>query len=197
MSETIIDLLRHGEPQGGSMYRGHSIDDPLSEAGWKQMRSAVENYSDWDNIVSSPLLRCKSFSEELAKKLNIPLQIEYDFKEVGFGTWEGLSREQVKQRNLKEYTDFYEDPVLNRPEESENLEDFKKRVVDVYRKVVLENQNKKTLIVAHAGVIRAILAETVDASLNGMYHFKIDNACFSRVNISKNNLIFCNHSSIY
>ena len=38
MSDTVIDLIRHGEPVGGRRYRGH-IDDPLSERGWQQMWS--------------------------------------------------------------------------------------------------------------------------------------------------------------
>jgi len=33
--------MRHGEPVGGRAYRGHSIDDPLSEKGWQQMWDAV------------------------------------------------------------------------------------------------------------------------------------------------------------
>ena len=45
-TETIIDLIRHGEPEGGRAFRGHSIDDPLSEKGWQQM---------WDVLAKSPL----------------------------------------------------------------------------------------------------------------------------------------------
>ena len=41
MDDTIIDLIRHGQPQGGSVYRGHGVDDPLSELGWQQMWKAV------------------------------------------------------------------------------------------------------------------------------------------------------------
>jgi alpha-ribazole phosphatase len=37
---TIFDVIRHGEPEGGPMYRG-SKDDPLSPVGWQQMRSAI------------------------------------------------------------------------------------------------------------------------------------------------------------
>ena len=33
---TTIDLIRHGEPVGGSKYRGQT-DDPLSEKGWAQI----------------------------------------------------------------------------------------------------------------------------------------------------------------
>ena len=34
---TLIDLLRHGETEGGEQYRGQQ-DRPLSPAGWVQLR---------------------------------------------------------------------------------------------------------------------------------------------------------------
>jgi len=37
---TTIDLLRHGEPEGGVRYRGDGVDDPLSARAWKQMWAA-------------------------------------------------------------------------------------------------------------------------------------------------------------
>jgi Fructose-2,6-bisphosphatase len=67
MSTTIFDLIRHGEPAGGQMYRGHK-DDPLSEQGWQQMRNAITGDDKWDHILSSPLLRCREFAAELAKE---------------------------------------------------------------------------------------------------------------------------------
>ena len=57
MSETQIDIIRHGEPEGGRRYRGHSIDDPLSKTGWQQMWNAIPENPPWDHIISSPLLR--------------------------------------------------------------------------------------------------------------------------------------------
>ena len=44
-TETIIDLLRHGEPLGGSRYRGNRIDDPLTEKGWRQMWRGIGSAS--------------------------------------------------------------------------------------------------------------------------------------------------------
>jgi broad specificity phosphatase PhoE len=36
-----LDLLRHGEPEGGRLYRGNLLDNPLSEKGWQQMQASV------------------------------------------------------------------------------------------------------------------------------------------------------------
>ena len=44
MPDTIVDLIRHGEPAGGQRYRGHRVDDPLTEKGWSQMWNSVGEY---------------------------------------------------------------------------------------------------------------------------------------------------------
>lgn len=196
MSHTIVDLIRHGEPLGGSLYRGHTVDDPLSEKGWQQMWQAVGDYNQWQQIISSPMLRCSEFSQQLAKRNNIPIQAEDNLKEVGFGTWEGLTREQVKQQDLMAYTNFYADPVNNRPEGSENLQLFIQRVITCYEKIINKFENKHVLIVAHAGVIRAILAHIVHAPAEEIYNFKIDNAAISRIDVDSNNILFMNQTLI-
>ena len=51
---TIIDLLRHGEPDGGQKFRG-AVDDPLSPHGWEQMRSAVGDCRNMKDPRSGPI----------------------------------------------------------------------------------------------------------------------------------------------
>jgi len=70
------------------------------------MRHSVADYSDWDIIISSPLIRCYDFAKELSTKLKIPLDIEADLKEVGFGDWEGRTQTEIKQSNPTEYANF-------------------------------------------------------------------------------------------
>lgn len=185
MSETIIDLIRHGEPVGGRAYRGHNIDDALSEKGWQQMWQAVGENRPWNKIISSPLSRCASFARALAEEQNHDLSIEENFKEVGFGSWEGLTPDQIKSDNLKEYEDFYRDPVNLRPPGAEPLNEFTSRVISSYEKCVAEHAGSHLLIVAHAGVIRAIIAHALLAPAAAMYKIKISNAGITRIRIDK------------
>lgn len=196
MSDTIVDLIRHGEPVGGSLYRGHKIDDPLSEKGWQQMQQAVGEYKQWQQIISSPMLRCSAFAEHLAKKNNIPLQIEDNLKEVGFGTWEGLTREQVKQNNLEEYNNFYRDPVNCRAKGFEDLNKFIKRVTQTYEKIIKQFSGENILVVAHAGVIRAVIAHILSAPPAGLYNIRIQNAGISRINTTSREIEFINKQPI-
>jgi alpha-ribazole phosphatase len=108
--EVVIDLLRHGEPEGGRAYRGNSIDDPLSERGWQQMRDAAGEFAQWDLIVTSPMRRCCAFAEEFAQKIRVAVQIEPEFREVGFGAWEGKTPDEIIATDSYGYESFNLDP---------------------------------------------------------------------------------------
>ncbi|MDH5546590.1 MAG: histidine phosphatase family protein [Gammaproteobacteria bacterium] len=185
MQETIIDLIRHGEPVGGSRYRGHNIDDPLSEKGWQQMWSAVGKRQQWQHIISSPMQRCRDFAEALAQKQQLYTVVVEDLKEIGFGSWEGKTRQEVKTEFGEAYNAFYQDPVNARPQGAENLDSFISRVCRAYDDVVAKTSGKHSLIVAHAGVIRAIVAHTVCAAPRGLYNIQIDNGGITRIQHGK------------
>jgi probable phosphoglycerate mutase len=185
MTETVIDLIRHGEPVGGRRYRGHGIDDPLTEKGWLQMWDAVGGYNAWTHIITSPLQRCQMFADALGERHGIAVTAEPRFKEVGFGSWEGLSHDEVKIGRAVEYQAFVQDPVNCRPRGAEPLDAFIQRVGSAYQEIIERYQGNHFLVVAHAGVMRAIIAKTVHASPVGMYRIRISNGGMTRIRHNK------------
>ena len=178
--ETVIELLRHGEPVGGSRYRGQ-VDDPLSERGWQQMWQAVEGGSGWQRIVTSPLLRCREFALQLGERLAVPVHDEARFREVGFGEWEGRTRSELEQAQPGQVERFYRDPVAHRPPGAEPLDAFVTRVGLAFTELLGRHEGETVLVVAHAGVIRAILAHVLDIPPASMYRIHVANAGISRV----------------
>lgn len=172
----MIEFIRHGLPLGGKCYRGSGIDDPLSETGWQQMWAAIGEDAYWHRIVSSPMLRCHSFAQALAEKLDLPIAVEQDIREVGFGSWEGKTREQLIAENADEFQAFYQDPVSNRPPGAESLEALIDRVSSVVQAISAKWPEEKVLVVAHAGVMRAALAYALDVPPASMYRIRIDYA---------------------
>ena len=185
MTGTLIDLIRHGEPAGGRRYRGHGLDDPLTEKGWSQMWNAVGEFSAWQQIITSPMQRCQAFAHALGERHAIPVTVESRFKEVGFGAWEGLSHDEVKIARAAEYQAFLQDPVNCRPKGAEPLEDFIHRVGSAYQEATERHRNSHFLIVAHAGVMRALIAQTIHAPLIGLYRIKINNGGITRIRNSE------------
>lgn len=185
MSEIRVDLLRHGEPVGGQRYRGRGADDPLSERGWRQMWAAVGDSAPWTSIISSPLTRCRAFAEALAEQQRLPLRVEPALIEIGFGVWEGLTREEVRRRFPEASRAYSDDPVGARPEGAEPLARFSERVIAAYRALIDQAEpGAHLLIVAHAGVNRAIVAHLLEAPLITIHRLRIEYAGMVRLSHS-------------
>lgn len=178
--DTVVDLLRHGEPLGGSRYRGQ-VDDPLSERGWQQMWQAVDGAGDWQRIITSPLLRCREFARQLGEQLAVPVHAEARFREVGFGEWEGMTRAELEQQTPGQVERFYRDPVAHRPPGAEPLDEFISRVREAFTELLDRHDGESVLVIAHAGVIRAILAHALDIPPPSMYRIHVANAGISRI----------------
>ncbi|VAW58643.1 Alpha-ribazole-5'-phosphate phosphatase [hydrothermal vent metagenome] len=185
MSTTQIDIIRHGEPEGGRRYRGSSVDDPLSKIGWQQLWNAIPEKPPWDHIITSPLSRCLKFSEALADTLKINYSVENNLKEIGFGSWEGRTPEDIQKNEGDALESFLTDPINNRPEGAEPLDDFAERIWDVYENMAEQYKGQHVLVVAHAGVIRAITSKILGMALNDVYsQLKIEYAAIATTRIN-------------
>lgn len=180
MAVTTIDLIRHGEPVGGRKYRGQT-DDPLSEKGFRQMWESVGDYSEWDQIITSPLSRCAAFAEALRSRLGLPLKIDHRLMEVGFGAWEGKTPQQLKEEDPRILSDFKRDPVGRRPAGAEPLDEFYRRVVAAWDDLVEEFHGHRVLVVCHAGVIRMSLAHVLEMPLASAYRVQVASAAVTRI----------------
>jgi probable phosphoglycerate mutase len=180
-NDTLVDLIRHGEPVGGRRYRGSGTDDPLSETGWEQMRSALGDHHPWDEVISSPLLRCRDFAEAVAARHGLGVTVEEALREVGMGSWEGLTPAQVRERDPKAFEAFYRDPLGRRPPGAEALEDLIARVGKAYDDLIGTRPGRQLLLVVHAGVMRALVGRVLLADLGRSYRLRIDYAGLVRI----------------
>ncbi len=174
-----IDLLRHGQVQGGRKYRGHGVDDPLTEQGWRQLQQATAHNPGWQQVVSSPLIRCARFAEHFARQQALPLQLEPGLREVGFGQWEGLSRARLEQEQPEQLAAFLTDPVRHRPPGAEPLEALVARVGTVLEQLARDPACNHHLLLVHAGVIRAALAHAMNLPLAALYRVEVRTGCFT------------------
>ncbi len=182
---TMIDLLRHGQPVGGRKFRG-SVDDPLSERGWQQMRSAVGDHHPWDVMLSSPLARCADFASELSRRHDIPLEMEDRFRELSFGAWDGREVAAIESTEAEALSRFWQDPLNNPPPQGELLESFDARVVAAWESLLQRHRGRHVLTVCHGGIIRVILRHVLDMSLSRLWRLSVPYASLSRVRFHSN-----------
>ena len=162
MIKLQIDLLRHGETTLSHTLRGH-LDDDLTEQGWLQMQSTIQQYVttpvDWDVIISSPLRRCRRFAEHLADQLELPMRVNDHIKEMYFGDWEGISTQAIYEAEPKRLANFWQFPTQYHAPNGESLIQFQQRVMcgfdEIYEQMQRQDWNK-ALVVTHGGVIKLL-----------------------------------------
>jgi len=181
MTTTHIDLLRHGQPVGGSRYRGSGVDDPLSDQGWAQMRGAVGDHCPWSVIYCSPLVRCRAFAEELARRHQLPLVVDERLQELGYGSWEGRSHADVQANDPELRKRLWLDPVVFMPPGAETLEAARARMTAAWEAIIERHPGEHVLVVCHAGTIRMLLSQMLGMPLERLFSFSVPLAGVSRV----------------
>ncbi|NOY67777.1 MAG: alpha-ribazole phosphatase family protein [Gammaproteobacteria bacterium] len=180
-NETIIDLLRHGEPLGGNeVFRGRT-DDPLTETGWQQMHSTVSDHAHWDNIITSPALRCAKFAEALSERLSIPVNHSKQLWEIDLGEWDGKLFSDIQQSYPDHFAQLWQDPVNNTPPGGEPLPEFQQRILTEWDQLQKKNKGRHVLVIAHGGTIRIIIGHILGMPLESLLKLELPYAGISRI----------------
>ena len=185
---TTIDLLRHGECDDGHCYRG-STDVALSTAGYQQMLSSVDSASSWcdspwGRIISSPLQRCAIFAADVAQKQDIVIELDPAFQELHFGDWEGQLIDDVWRTQSVAVQNWFDDPVNFPPPNGEKADAFFLRVQQALLNQISLIDDENILLVAHGGVIRALMAHCLSMSIIDMNRFEVPYGCLSRIQVT-------------
>ncbi|MEM7409896.1 MAG: histidine phosphatase family protein [Myxococcota bacterium] len=156
-----IVLLRHGNTVGDSHERFHgSSDVSLSDEGRGQVRAAGLAMATevFDLVVSSPLSRAWQSASMLAG--GQPVRLMPEFREIHFGRWEGLTAQEIQERDPALYQAWQEGAADFGFPNGEPLDAFRTRVLAGLDQ--LKNSGAANiLVVAHKGVIRTIVQQLV------------------------------------
>lgn len=159
-------LVRHGETAGSSSTRLHgSSDVPLSEQGRDQARELARALlrEPLDLVVASPLRRAYEAAWIVGRGARV--RLEPDFREIHFGRWEGLTKEEIKARDPIFYEDWQNGaPGFEYPG-GEARAAFEERVERGLARLLAEPA-RNVLVVTHKGVIRTILQRLTGEKLD-------------------------------
>ena len=173
MHQRTLYLLRHGEIATPGVLAGKT-DVALSENGLRQLWKTSQQLSEISYCISSPLQRCQMFATEYSSKKNIRLQFDDKLKEMDFGDWDGKKYEDLwkikpmgKQPSIG---DFWQDPWKNNPPNGEAMIDFVQRVDAWWQQWLVTAPHGNTLVVAHGGVIKHLIARILKLPIPGTTH---------------------------
>lgn len=182
-TETRVDLLRHGEAEGGRRLRGSGTDDPLSPRGWVDMIAVLDREGPWDRIVSSPMRRCADFARVAGERLGVPMVLEPRFTEYDFGAWGGRALEELWAREGEALARFFADPDAVTPPGGEAAVDFRARVRAAWGELLASGAGGAVLLVGHGGVLRQLVADALGVPFSLHAALEWPNAALSRVRV--------------
>ncbi|HXN85512.1 MAG TPA: histidine phosphatase family protein [Candidatus Binataceae bacterium] len=177
LPDLTLVLVRHGETEGESSIRYHGRNDvKLSELGRAQMiatrRELESRFTNpgFHHVFTTPLSRAFESARLIAGDDVAIVKVE-DFIEVHFGLFEGLTADEIRERHPIEFEKWNADrlaPSYTYPQ-GESRAAFAQRVEYGLEKTLQmidsddSSESVRVLIVAHRGVIRAIVRSLTGA----------------------------------
>ena len=176
-------LIRHGQVKGYEDFPvyGHT-DVDLTETGVMQIERMAERLRlvDIQAIYSSDLKRCVRGSRLIAGYHDVSLHFLPELREMYFGSWEGLTLSEIRDRFPEELKRRQADLVNFRPPgQGESIGRFSKRITDCLLQILAQREGEDFVIVGHGGVNRVILCSALGLELNRMFSLHQDYGCLN------------------
>ena len=158
--ELRLLAIRHGATEWSREGRfAGSKDISLSPEGHRQCAALAQALAPTPIAVlyASPLVRARESARAIADAQRMDVAIESDFREMCFGDWEGLTRDEVARRDPDDYETWRTAPERFARPGSEPLAAVAERVrrgIDELRAV---HRGETVVLVSHGVVTRLIV----------------------------------------
>lgn len=163
-TDTVVDLLRHGEVDGGERLRGARTDDGLTPRGSADLHEVARHAGPWDLVATSPLARCHAFACALARAGCGELRVDARLREYDFGDWDGCALDALWAHHGDALAAFLGDPDSLTPPGGESAAAFRARVRAAWQDLLAGAGGKRVLVVGHGGVLRQLVADALGLS---------------------------------
>jgi len=169
----ILYVIRHPEPidSNGICYGQTDLDvsDEILAHTATYIKELLGD-KPVDLWLSSPLQRCSKLAAELSINHPDGYQTDNRLLEMNFGIWEGQRWDEIDRKAFDEWSaNYVEIPAPG----GESFGAVAERVTDLLNEL-READHEHVAIVAHAGVIRALLSETLSVPLESTWHFSVN-----------------------
>lgn len=181
---TRLLLLRHGQTalSVDRRFSGRG-NPPLTDAGRRQAGQAAAHLAGrgLDVIVSSPLARAQETAAAVADRVGVPVATDEGWVELDFGSWEGLTFEEVRVRDpegLKAWLAFEGGPA---PHGGETFAACVARVTSARDALVAAYPGKSVLVVSHVTPIKTMAGLVLGSPPAAMAVMHLDLCSLSEV----------------
>ena len=176
-----IYLIRHTQTATETGLCYGQTDVPLAasfEAEVQQLQHKLPKLHADTLIYSSPLKRC----QQLAQQFSASIITDARLGEVNFGAWENQRFDALDPKLVKHWSNNF---VHLGPPGGESFSDLCQRVDEFWQELLCVDATQ-VLLITHAGVIRALLAQVLQLPLANAFQFKIDVASVHKLQYLNN-----------
>ncbi|MFF2961070.1 bifunctional RNase H/acid phosphatase [Streptomyces sp. NPDC057963] len=180
-------LLRHGEtaltPE--KRFSGSGGSDPeLSATGRDQAERIARSLADRgtiEEIVSSPLRRCRETAAAVAARLGLEVRIEDGLRETDFGAWEGLTFAEVRERYGPDLDAWLTSAKAAPTGGGESFAEVARRVAATRDRLTARYAGRTVLLVTHVTPIKTLVRLALGAPPEAMFRMELSAASVSAV----------------
>ncbi|MFH8836143.1 bifunctional RNase H/acid phosphatase [Streptomyces sp. NPDC017868] len=180
-------LLRHGEtaltPE--KRFSGSGGSDPeLSAAGLRQAEAVAEALAargTIQEIVSSPLTRCRQTAGAVAARLGLDVRIEQGLRETDFGAWEGLTFGEVRERYPEDLDAWLASAKAEPTGGGESFATVARRVAAARDRLAAAYAGRTVLLVTHVTPIKTLVRLALGAPPESLFRMELSAASISAV----------------
>ncbi|HEV7475816.1 MAG TPA: histidine phosphatase family protein [Pyrinomonadaceae bacterium] len=171
-----LHLLRHGQTElsRADVFCGSGLDPELTTEGSQMAQAFAAAYRSkpWSAIYCSSLRRTAATAQPLCDAVGIAAQHRSDFNEIGYGKWEGLTRETVQQDYHDDYITWLADPAWHAPTGGELAITIARRSIQTIDEIKQQYTNGNVLVVSHKATIRIILCALLGIDV-GRFRYRL------------------------
>jgi broad specificity phosphatase PhoE len=187
MKQTIL-LIRHGQSTWNIEHRlpGHLPGVALTEEGRRQAQRLASALAAFpiSAVISSPLERARDTAQYLLQGRNLEMHLEPCLMDTNLGHWSGQLASELSKSDPA-WSAYVQDPTIA-PESVETFPQVQQRVVPAIEKWrSVEDIGTSIAFVAHADVVKLVLAHYIGLEARLAGHLLIDNASVSILELEK------------
>lgn len=182
-----IYFIRHGQTHANAQKKFAGVwDVELNEVGIQQAIAVGEKlkHLNINAIYASPLKRAHDTAIQIAGHHNMEPILVDDLMEMNFGIWEGKDFIEIKKEDPERLDQWFKDFDNFKVPEGESVTEMFTRTSEAFEKIIgnLDKNSKENIvIVAHGGVIQALLSYLCYGNTSGYWRFGVDNCGINKV----------------
>ena len=182
--ELRLLAIRHGATDWSREGRfAGSRDISLSPEGRRQCEAVAQALATTPIAVlyASPLARARESAQPIATAQGIDVAIESDFREMCFGDWEGLTRDEVARRFPEDYEVWRTAPERFARPGSETLSAVAERVMRGLGELRAMHGGETVVLVSHGVVTRLLVLAALGLGPERLWSVDVSPAGISEI----------------